>query len=271
MKKLTLILIFGALLSKAHAQVARYNEAISKGDEQFGKREYKNAIDFYFAAAAFMPIEKSKVQEKVNLVFDAIIALRADAEKAKKKAEDALKEVKLQKEKADKAREDAETEKKRAEDAFEEAKKQKENADKEKANAKKSYNDLQEITKTAIGASYEGGIVFMWKDTKGEKGVIAAPSDFVGGLLWQEAMDKAKEVNINGYTGWRLPTREELAMLYYSKSFINILTNPNNMPYWSSTSYDDPSIAWDRRPNGEERKDSKLQPGNVCWVRDYER
>ena len=96
MEKIALIFIFCSILVKAYSQDNLYHEAIDKGDTEFRKGEYKNAINFYFAAAAYRPAEKSNVKEKVNKVFDAIIALQ-------KKAEGALAEAKKQKDIAQKA------------------------------------------------------------------------------------------------------------------------------------------------------------------------
>lgn len=63
-----------------------YAEAISQGDEAFTKQQYKIAINKYFAAEAFDPTKKDLVKAKVNKAFDAIDALRSNAEKAKKDA-----------------------------------------------------------------------------------------------------------------------------------------------------------------------------------------
>ncbi|MEO5777784.1 MAG: WD40 repeat domain-containing protein, partial [Flavobacterium sp.] len=63
-----------------------YAEAMEMGNSEFNKREYKKAMNLYFAAEAFDPTKKDKVKAKVNIVFDEIDALR-------KKAEDALEEA----------------------------------------------------------------------------------------------------------------------------------------------------------------------------------
>ena len=67
---------------------SNYAEAITQGDDAFRRGEYKIAINKYFAAEAFDPTKKDIVKEKVNKAFDAIDALRSNAEKAK---QDALK------------------------------------------------------------------------------------------------------------------------------------------------------------------------------------
>ena len=59
-----------------------YAEAMQMGDNEFKKREYKKAINLYFAAEAFESAKKDIVKEKVNKVFDSIVALRKKAEGA---------------------------------------------------------------------------------------------------------------------------------------------------------------------------------------------
>src|SRR4051812_37842923 len=78
-----------ALLVTAKGQ-NNYIEAIQQGDDAFNKQQYKNAINKYFAAEAFDPTKKALVKEKVNRTFKKIEDLRAEAENAKRKAEESL-------------------------------------------------------------------------------------------------------------------------------------------------------------------------------------
>ncbi len=87
MKQLISFLFFIACFVIASGQ-KNYAEAIQLGDDAFNKQQYKKAINKYFAAEAFDPDKKDSVKIKVNMVFDAIEALRkkavTDAERAKK-------------------------------------------------------------------------------------------------------------------------------------------------------------------------------------------
>src|SRR5258705_8468631 len=121
MNKITLMFIFCSILVKSYSQVTSYHEAMAEGKKEFERGAYKKAIDFYFAAAAFMPENKGEVKIKVSEVFDAIVALR-------KKAEDALAEAKKQTTLALEAKKDAEKQQSIAEAAFKEATKQKDKA-----------------------------------------------------------------------------------------------------------------------------------------------
>jgi putative chitinase len=97
-----------------------YAEAIRDGDTAFiKKKNYKKAIDKYFAAEAFDPSKKEAVKVKVNKVFDEIVGLQKKAEvaeeraiKEKEEAEAALKreeDANRKKRMADMARKQVET------------------------------------------------------------------------------------------------------------------------------------------------------------------
>ena len=61
-------------------------------------------------------------------------------------------------------------------------------------------------------------------------------SDNLGLMNWDEAIVACKKLG----TGWRLPTKDELNMLYKNKEEIGGFANSN---YWSSTE-DDGNFAW---------------------------
>ena len=56
-------------------------------------------------------------------------------------------------------------------------------------------------------------------------------SDNLGLMNWDEAIVVCKKLG----TGWRLPTKDELNMLYKNKEEIGGFADAN---YWSSTEYD---------------------------------
>ena len=82
-----LLLVLGGLAQSS------YEEAIRQGEEALNSRDFKMAINKYFAAEAFDPSKKEEVSQKVNEVFDKIEGLRKQAESAKKEAEDALEKL----------------------------------------------------------------------------------------------------------------------------------------------------------------------------------
>ena len=90
MKHALFVLIYSCCLVVAPGQ-SNYKEAIQQGDDAFKRKEYKKAINLYFAAEAFDPSKKEIVKGKVNEVFDRIVALQREADKSKKEAQELLK------------------------------------------------------------------------------------------------------------------------------------------------------------------------------------
>jgi len=63
-----------------------FPDAMKMGDDEFKKKEYRKAINFYLAAEAFDASKKNEVKDKVNQAFNEIEKLRNEAEAAKKRA-----------------------------------------------------------------------------------------------------------------------------------------------------------------------------------------
>jgi len=94
-----------------------------------------------------------------------------------------------------------------------------------------------------VSASYKvgdtgpaGGIVFYDKgdNSDGWQYLEAAPPEFEFETNWNSANDICKLLNINGYTGWRLPDRDELSFMYLNLKQKE-LGGFGNGSYWSST------------------------------------
>ena len=62
----------------------------------------------------------------------------------------------------------------------------------------------------------------------------AAPPEFEFEANWNSANDMVKLLNINGFTGWRLPNRDELSFMYLNLKQKGLGGFSNDM-YWSST------------------------------------
>ena len=75
-----------------------------------------------------------------------------------------------------------------------------------------------------------GGIVVYEKDGHG---LVAAPTD-LGYFHWESAKTACDTLTLNGYSDWRLPSKEELNQLYLKKDTIGGFESGN---YWSSTDY----------------------------------
>ena len=219
-----------------------YDEAMKQGDDAFNNGQYKLAINKYFAAEAFDPSKKDIAKEKVNLTFDKIEALRQEAINSKKDAVNALTAAQIQKQIADSALIEAQKQKKLSEKSLEEMRRQKLLADSalkeaqiQKNRADSNFQNLQELKKTVIGANYQGGIVFYWKDKTGKHGLIAAEKD-LGSMNWQQAKDTCASLSLNGYNDWRLPTDDELDALYANR---NVVGGFELASYWSSSEFNE--------------------------------
>jgi len=81
-----------------------------------------------------------------------------------------------------------------------------------------------------------GGIVFYDSgDSSGDWQYLeAAPAEFEFSANWNSANEMVGLLNINGFTDWRMPTRDELNFMYLNLRRRD-LGNFTNDSYWSST------------------------------------
>ena len=90
-----------------------------------------------------------------------------------------------------------------------------------------------------IAQEYSGGIVF-YLDGSGHHGLIVSKSDISGKFTWSEAKAACKNLEINGYSDWFLPDKDQLYQLYFHR---NVLDGFADDFYWSSTE-SSPGGAW---------------------------
>ncbi len=91
----------------------------------------------------------------------------------------------------------------------------------------------------------KGGIVVYEKDGHG---LVAAPKD-LGIMQWNSAKKACANLVLNGYSDWRLPSKEELNSLYVYKDTIGGFVNSF---YWSSTENNN-NNAWKQHFNNGAR------------------
>jgi hypothetical protein len=74
-------------------------------------------------------------------------------------------------------------------------------------------------------------------------GLVAAKEDLSQSLTWQQAIAACREYRGGGFSNWRLPSKEELNMLYTHRFAIGGFTE--RYYYWTSTE-SDRNDAWDQ-------------------------
>jgi len=81
-----------------------------------------------------------------------------------------------------------------------------------------------------------GGIIFFDKGNYSDSWqyLEAAPSEFEFAANWNSANEMIKLLNINGFTDWRLPNRDELSFMYLNLKQQG-LGGFGIYSYWSST------------------------------------
>jgi hypothetical protein len=101
-----------------------------------------------------------------------------------------------------------------------------------------------------IGESYGGGKVF-WVTSDGLHGLIAETIDQSTSSTWYTAQDKISQNSTHStagklYTDWRLPTTNELNLLYSQRITVGGFASAS---YWSSSEYDS-TTAWNQNFDG---------------------
>ena len=102
----------------------------------------------------------------------------------------------------------------------------------------------QEITddQIQIGDIFAGGIVFQINENG--SGLVAAIED-IGPYNWSEALSEASNYSLEGYTGWHLPSLEELELMYNTIGQGSPEGNIGGFApdgYWSSSEKEDDNL-----------------------------
>jgi hypothetical protein len=80
--------------------------------------------------------------------------------------------------------------------------------------------------------------------------LLVAQNDFPIGMMWDDANKACAALG----DGWRLPTQEELNILYQNKDEIGGFSNKN---FWSSTVYSDNNLGWQSFGDGSASRTKK--------------
>lgn len=117
--------------------------------------------------------------------------------------------------------------------------------------------------KIKVGDMAHGGIVFYFDDT-GEHGLVCQTENLKGDYSWDEAMKAANDIG----DSWRLPTKDELNLMYenlHKKGFGGF----GSYYYWSSTEYVS-NLVWNQNfSNGNQYFNGKSNTTHVRAVRAF--
>jgi len=116
------------------------------------------------------------------------------------------------------------------------------------------YPDLDDTTvaEPEIGELVESKGVYAGISPDTSEAMYVTPQDASGTLKWETAMKYAADLDANGHKDWRLPTKDELNILFENRAAIGGFNEGGSDAagrgcwYWSSTGDDDsghPNIA----------------------------
>lgn len=128
----------------------------------------------------------------------------------------------------------------------------------------------QARVRARVGDKIGGGVVF-WVDPKsgGAHGLMADPYDAVDTLKWDACLKNVKYMTLGGHTDWRVPTKEELNLIYqaYKK---HILTGLKKGNYWSISTRDDDGVWYQDFSTGIQNfSKSKFEKFNLRAIRTF--
>ena len=117
------------------------------------------------------------------------------------------------------------------------------------------------------GEKAEGGLVFYVKKSHG---LVVAEKD-LGEMSWESGKKACNSLVLSGYDDWRLPSIEELAIIYY-EIFEKKVVNFSTGYYWSRAENKGiTSLAWcfDFTTGSEYNNHSKKNTKYIIAVRSY--
>lgn len=118
------------------------------------------------------------------------------------------------------------------------------------------------IYNARLGQSYGGGIIF-YIDGSGQHGLVSAPIDQSTFANWESAVELCDNLVLNNYDDWRLPTYEELNLMFENLHLKNI-GGFAQYTYWSSTV---PSLGYANAINFYTNVKGKQNKGRNIYVR----
>src|ERR1022692_2660770 len=100
-----------------------------------------------------------------------------------------------------------------------------------------------------IGEVTPDGTVYAGVSPETGQAMFTTAADAPATCTFNEAQDYAAKLDANGHLDWRVPTRDELNVLYQNRAAIGGFEESGSEPvgwYWSSSQYDY-NTAWGQR------------------------
>jgi hypothetical protein len=145
-----------------------------------------------------------------------------------------------------------------------------------KVNQIKKPKDVPFLSKSKrpqprVGDAMPDGTVYAGVSPDTGKPLYATPSDAPLTYTFNEAQRYAKHLDAHGHQDWRVPTRNELNVLFNNRAAIGGFNVTGSIPagwYWSASENDYPWNAWNQRfSDGSHLDYYKGNPSSLRCVR----
>ena len=133
-----------------------------------------------------------------------------------------------------------------------------------KPDNKQTNKTADKPAKVVLGQEYGGGIV-IYAAANGEHGMIVSSKE-VGNVNWDKAQKICAAYKIGNTGGWRLPSKDELNIIYQNRKHLGNYTKGN---YWSATEEGKNSAITINFSNGNQTKSNKQSDFAVRAVRPF--
>jgi len=133
-----------------------------------------------------------------------------------------------------------------------------------KPDNKQTNKPADKSTKVVLGQEYGGGIV-IYAAANGEHGMIVSTKE-VGNVNWEKAQKICAAYKVGNTGGWRLPSKDELNIIYQNRKHLGNYTKGN---YWSATEEGKNSAVTINFANGNQTKSNKQSDFAVRAVRPF--
>lgn len=122
-------------------------------------------------------------------------------------------------------------------------------------------------SKPAPGDRMPDGTIYVGVSPDTERALFAKPDDEPSEYTWDKAREIAAAQTFGGHTDWRLPTYQELDLLYRARTAVGGFWEGRECFYWSSTASGSSYAFYQDFLNGFESDDIKQKAYRVRCVR----